>query len=287
MRHCVALLLLLFTASLQRPQTLPKESNIKKCATQQNTADSTKKPTEAQVFGSFSPQTPIRGEEEDQPYNAAKDSLYRVYLWAAIIGVAVALVGIGMLWYQSRHLQSQIRLQERGLRQWVNTSDWKVAGTGQETSDRRQIIEVSFLLSNETRAPITLIAVTFNSEDHPASTGDEGFAEHSMLLPNNPFRPTLRVPLTRKEELDYVRDGILLRIGGMIVYTDALEETWRQNFRIFLNASHTDIKTSKYIHTLHKMRTVPIPLPQPFWRRAVDWYLAQIEAMKNGESEND
>jgi len=288
MRLLLPLFLLLFTASEQKPQMLSRQASIQERTRQGGAQGSQHKPPDAVTVGaSLAPQTPIGRENEEQPYDAAKDSLYRSYLKATIIGTLVALGGLCILWRQSLHLQSQIRLQERAQRQWVNTSQWKVIATGQELSPGRPIVEVGFTLSNETRAPITLALVTFNSEGHPAHTGDQGFPENTMLLPGNPFRPSLRITLTREDAFDYIHEGLLLKISGVIVYTDALEETWRQSFRIFLVASKSNLNvvTSNYFHTLEKVRKAKIGQSQlSFWSKAIDWYVTQIEAIKDGET---
>ena len=40
--------------------------------------------------------------------------------------------------------------------------------------------------------------------------GDEGFPENTMLLPRNPFRHTIRIPLSNEEYSDYLHEGALL-----------------------------------------------------------------------------
>jgi hypothetical protein len=297
MRHFAMLFILLFAASVDKPQVLAQESSIQERTGQSSAQYSQQEPFQAYVLGSFLPEAAVRADEQNQPYNAANDSLYRWYLRATIVGVFVALGGLGMLWIQSRHLQSQIRLQERGQRQWVNTSDWKAGLT--TDSNGNFFATISCAISNVTHAPITLILIRLASENHKGISTDEGFPQNTLLLPNNPIRHNCLAPLTEDEIDAFTHLGLLFKLSGMIVYTDALEDTWTQSFRLTLVASPTSVGVGNYFHTLGKVRKVEmwqpgsgrkfrnVELPIPLWRKAIDWYVAQVEAMKNGQSENE
>jgi hypothetical protein len=207
------------------------------------------------------------------------------------ITAVLGLLGGGTLWvliYQTATLRKQIRLQERGLRQWVNTSDWKASLTDDVTSEGGRFVSVSCGISNITRAPITLVLISLASEDRPGIRADEGFPANTLLLPDNPLRHNVWIPLTAAQHDAYTEIGCLLEISGVVLYIDALEDTWKQGFRLTLAVSPTSAITGGYTHTLSKVRRVGIlDSPEPFWRRAVHWWIAQVEAMKNGESEND
>jgi hypothetical protein len=287
MRHCVALLLLLFAANLQKPQMLCQESGRQERATQGNAQDSQQEPTEAQIISSFLPETPIRDEKEDQSYNAANDSLYRWYLRATIAGVFVALGGLGILFGQSRHLQSQIRLQERALRQWINTSDWKaILSDSIHPKNGRRILTISYEISNVTKAPITIVLLRLKCEDRKdAGDGVEAFPENTLLLPNNPIRHRCSVLLTDVDLAVYISAGLVLKMSGDILYIDALQDTWIQRFSLTLMSSPTGSFHANYFHTISKVQRTPIvQAPPSRWRKALDWYSAKIEAMKNGEN---
>jgi hypothetical protein len=213
------------------------------------------------------------------------------------ITALLGLLGFGTLValiYQNGTLRKQVRLQERAQRQWVNTSDWKAGIT--TDSDGKFAATISCAISNVTHAPITLILVSLASEDHQGIRNDEGFPRNTLLLPSNPIRHNCLVPLTSDQVDAFTHRGLLFKLSGMILYTDALEDTWTQNFRLVLAASPTSVSIGNYFHTLGKVRSVEmwevssgqmfqnVEMPQPLWRKALDWWIAQVEAMKNGNS---
>jgi hypothetical protein len=202
-----------------------------------------------------------------------------------ILGVA-SILTLVVLYGQVKELRNQIRLQERGLRQWVNTRDWKSSLTEKRSASGRRILEISFLISNATKAPIMLILVSTTAKGRTGVIGADAFPNNTMLLPSNPIRHRVYVPLSDEEVTRYSTSGIKLKIGGDIRYTDALEDSWGQTFSLSLTTCSGGTTSDGYLHVLRKLRkTELVEAPQPFWRRATAWYADQIEAIKNGESE--
>src|SRR5947208_13233689 len=87
----------------------------------------------------------------ETPYDPTKDMLYRAYLLFTIIGVVIALGGIGVLWWQTgqirtqtEHLEKQISIQQRSSRQWVNVTDCQQ----QAVIGRPNTIEIAFKIKN-------------------------------------------------------------------------------------------------------------------------------------------
>jgi hypothetical protein len=302
MRH-FALLVLVISASLHANPQVPENAGVQSKGTSSHASEADGKiqqrqpePALTRDDTSKAPENTPNQEKHNNQRNS-DDRAYRVdivsqltsgwtiayVLITAFLG-AIGAVTLGVLIYQNINLGKQVRLQERAQRQWVNTSEWKAVLTDRQLPDGRNILEVSFKISNLTHAPIMLILVSINSEDHEIPPRGDAFSENTMLLPRNPFRHSIRIPLSKEEYFDYVREGAILRLNGMIVYTDALEDSWRQSFRLLLVASSTSTTLSNYFHTLGRVNRLTLTTIQPFWRKAVHWWVAQVEAMKNGES---
>jgi hypothetical protein len=302
MRHLPVLVLVILASLHANPQVSVNAGvQPKRSPSHKNQADSEaqQRPPDSAPDSVDGSQTRKNTPDQDKQ-NGQRDSddrAYRVNIeseptsgWTiayVFITAVLGLLGAGTLWvliYQTTTLGKQVRLQERGQRQWVNTSEWQAGFTDMWSPDHRPVLEITFKVSNITKAPITINIIRAASQQHEPIGGDSGWAKNTMLLPDNPFRHSFWVALTKEEHSNYTRDGVLLNIVGNVVYTDALEEMWSQSFQLTLVACPTSIVTSEYFHTLAKARGVDVPRDIPRWRKAVNWYVAKVEAMKNGES---
>jgi hypothetical protein len=306
MRHCLMLFLLILT-SLHVQAQAPVNTGVQTEAPREHqnpSGEKTPKQTPGSSFDSgdgSKTDKSTSGQEENNGKRNPNDRTYRVNVisqptsgWTiAYVICTVVLSGLGLatlvvLIFQIKELRKQVRLQERGLRQWVNTSHWEAGLTGRMSANGERVLEISFRVSNVTRAPITLKLVRAESEEHRDSleTGN-AFPENTMLLPISPYRHSFRISLTDEEYSNYVEKGIMLPITGMIFYTDALGDAWTQRFQLLLATSPSSDWTSNYFHVLGSVKTLPITAHRPFWRKAIDWWVIQVEEMKSGKSTSD
>jgi hypothetical protein len=164
--------------------------------------------------------------EQGDTYDPRHDTLYRAYLLFTIIGVLVALGGVWVIRRQTNHLQSQLELQAVGLRQWVNTRQWRT-----NVSYEKSRLDIEFEIVNPTPAPIVLLFVTVTTAGGKSES--TGFPENAMLIPDNPYRMNIAVDRTPEQRHNYTApSGLVLGIEDSISYTDALQQKWEQRFRL-------------------------------------------------------
>jgi hypothetical protein len=283
-----AAILALIPAHFQQsiPATPTETASIQGCNTQQgNRASEIGLPDPfVRSQASLALQERHGQSEQETSYNAREDTLYRLYLGFTILGVIGAWIGLRFLFRQSAQLQSQIRLQSVALRQWVDTRNWR-ASTPYPT--RPQTLEIDVDIVNPTKAPIVLLLVRITVSGGKISA--IGFPPNTLLIPNTPLTYQAFVDVSREQREHYRSEaGLVLQVEGFISYVDSLKDAWGQRFQLMLRCDHGFAKAAAtgYTYTLHE--GIPIVgKPRRLWRLALDWYLAQIEAMKNGESGND
>ena len=161
----------------------------------------------------------------EHAYDPAKDMLYRAYLLFTIIGVLIALGGIGFLWRQNRHLERQIGIQQRSSRQWVNVTDWQQ----QTVSDRPNTIEIDFQVKNPTSIPLRLDMVMSKTS---GQSNDSGVV--TFLAPDNPFPRELYVTLNTEQLTLYEQSKLVLDTEVSVFFTDAFDNQWNQIFQRIL-----------------------------------------------------
>jgi hypothetical protein len=168
----------------------------------------------------------------ENPYDPTKDVLYRAYLLFTIIGVLIALGGIGVLWWQTgqirtqtEHLQKQISIQQRSSRQWVNVTDWHQ----QAVVARPNTIEIAFQIKNPTSIPLRLDIVMSKAS---GQSNDSGLV--TFLAPDNPFPHELYVTLTTEQLTHYEQGKLVLDTEISVFFTDAFDNQWNQTFQRIL-----------------------------------------------------
>ncbi len=240
--------ILLLAASIAMPQAQPsvpavKNGNVAEDASKKKAEERQEQrpvkspktscedcPTQAQPSGE---------PNKEEPYNPAKDTLYRAYLIATIGGVLIALAGIGFIWWQTKqikrqteHLESQINIQQRSSRQWVNIAEWQ-----QHLADgMANTVQVSFQIENPTRIPLRLDAVMYKAG---GSHGNSGLV--TFLPPDNPFPHQLHVILNKEQMTLYESSGLVLETEVSVFFTDAFDNQWNQIFeRILVCGRHNN-----------------------------------------------
>jgi hypothetical protein len=175
----------------------------------------------------------------NQAYDAGHDSLYRWYLRATIIGVGVALLGIGAIYGQTRATakaakatEASVKLQAIALRQWMNLQHWEV-WMEKKTSTMR----IRFALVNPTTLPlevnsisITAVILRLTNKAGCSDTSDE----LEVLPPNNPLILDASVPLSEEQvsELIALEDKLAIDIfvKCAVTFTDSSSRGWYQTF---------------------------------------------------------
>lgn len=151
--------------------------------------------------------------EHANTYDAGKDCLYRLYLFATIAGVCVALGGIYVIYKQTeataqsaketarsaKATEDSVRLQGISLRQWVNIERWEVWMDRHE--DSTSTLRIRFPVVNPTALPIDLRLIDLNTWilGIDAKPCHERFTESEVLAPNNPFVSDITVHLSGEE----------------------------------------------------------------------------------------
>jgi hypothetical protein len=190
--------------------------------------------------------------EQANAYDASKDCLYRLYLFATIAGVCVALGGIYAIYQQTeatkqasiattdaaretarsaKATEDSVRLQESALRQWVNIEQWQV-WMDKKTSTLR----IRFQIVNPTTLPLDLGVIDMITE--VLDIDSKPFPEHSqvseVLPPSNPFIADICVPLSPEETeklLDFPDDAAVnVFVTCVIEFTDSASRHWKQIF---------------------------------------------------------
>jgi hypothetical protein len=196
--------------------------------------------------------------EENSPYDAGKDWLYRLYLLFTIIGVVGAWCGIAVIYQQTKATaqaaqatERYVKLQETALRQWVKTRNWDARVT--DPSNHPERLQIEFEIVNPTSAPITLMWTRLSTPGGNMAVG--GFLQNAMLIPDHPYIIDVQAGLNHQQQQDYLgSSGLILPVDGSIAYTDALGDKWEQKFKLVLICSRPGTRTSEYIHTLHPIK---------------------------------
>jgi hypothetical protein len=107
MRLCVVAFLFLFQLTQQSNPTIPStKTSIEKRDAEQKTTDPKQIKTDTPTVASGSTvETPHSCDKQNNPYDAGKDTLYRAYLWATVIGVLGAIGGVVVLICQIKLLR--------------------------------------------------------------------------------------------------------------------------------------------------------------------------------------
>src|SRR6202043_2369160 len=172
-------------------------------------------------------------------YDAGKDCLYRLYLFATIAGVCVALGGIYAIYKQTEAppqaasaTEKSVLLQEAALRGWVNIEHWEVW-----MDKRKSTIRIRFHIINPTQLPLTLslLDLTTNIDYIGAEKSwKESFQLSEVLAPNNPYIADITAALSDEQTTKLVdlndTTGIPILINGRIEFSDSIPRQWEQVF---------------------------------------------------------
>ena len=170
--------------------------------------------------------------EQANTYDASKDCLYRLYLFATIAGVCVALGGIYAIYKQTeataqsaKAAADSVKLQEIGLKQWIELSHWQVE---LEALSR---LNLTFQLVNPTKLPLTLDTVVITTKGPKTETIRAG----SLLAPENPFVIKMKIDIDVFGYAELRSSGFSFGLVCAVRFTDCLEQYWEQTLgRIIL-----------------------------------------------------
>ena len=163
------------------------------------------------------------------PNDASKDCLYRLYLFATIAGVLVALGGIYAIWKQTeatarsaKAAEDNIKLQEAAQRQWVNLEKWQA----QPVNTSRILLGIFFDIVNPTKVPLTLHYVTTKTAD---GNTNRSILER-LLTPGNPYVHGATYEITENQMELFEQNKLVLRIECVVLFADAFGKHWEQTF---------------------------------------------------------
>lgn len=194
-------------------------------------------------------QTP-RGQEEKHSTNPPS-YLSRLFSPENLPNVALAFVAAITAYFiavQAREtrrateaMQRSTRLQEIGLRQWVDVHNWKIAtkyfhhvmtryGKVMEKPPAIEM-QITFDVINSSPRPLTVQKVS--ADVHVAGRKDwEGIATSNKLgvPPEGDYPVSLSVTLTGDEVDRYILDKLLISISGRVFYEDGIGKNNEQPF---------------------------------------------------------
>jgi hypothetical protein len=155
-------------------------------------------------------------------------SWYRVFSWPDGIGawaILLTLLAIAEQTSQTARAveaaRDSIRLQEAGLRQWIELSNWR----GHLVEDNREetilLVEVDIL--NKTNSPLTLK----KAEIDFTNTGDKSTrtyyaGEDVFLTPTQPYKVTVAISVSGIQILQFPLGGIGIKIVGRFLHIGVL-----------------------------------------------------------------
>ena len=117
----------------------------------------------------------------------------------------------------------QVKLQEAGMRQWVNLEKWT---TGSSPIRPKNELVVEFQIVNPTQVPLTLDAVL--NKIGGGQSNDQGIT--GLLAPGNPYIVTLPMRLSDEQMAAFDQANLVLTVRCDILFTDAMERKWQQIF---------------------------------------------------------
>jgi hypothetical protein len=189
---------------------------------------------------------PQTKNETANTYDAGKDCLYRLYLFATVAGVCVALCGILAIYSQTeatkqsalaasqsaRATERSVALQEIALKQWINIGNWSI-----ELDKRHTQLIISFHVINPTHLPLDLHAILIKT----GGTGgdierhDLGMGIADVLAPDNPYIGNVTAKLSG-EDVERLIDveGISIGFQCDVLFADSRGENWQQIFKRML-----------------------------------------------------
>lgn len=233
--HAPIAMLLLFAAFQQQPKphvttskSSVQERNAQVEAGQKQEKLSDQHPSGKSV-GRADKSNPYTPQAKPDAYDPRQDTLYRAYLWATMVGVALALGGIFAIYRQTKATQDSakatlrsVRLQEDAQRQWLNLEDWQFSIFDIESNS----LEASVGVANHTRLPLTIHGVIiFINGTRANSTASRG-----LLSPDNPSICRFSVSLDPEQQTRYSEGTLWLTIGCSVLFADCHGIHWQQEF---------------------------------------------------------
>lgn len=209
--------------------------------------------------------------------------------WIMIFTGALVLVAALQFWAMHRQANisnklaeiadEQRKIQATALQQWVNLDQWEVS-----PSSTPRTYNISFQIVNATQVPLTLHTVHVNIEGK-GTTEDVA----NVLAPKNPYVASMSHELSESGQDEYVAGSVAIGVQVQVFFADCFGIHWEQTFgRILLFGPTQKVDTMIMRNLLRKSGVAGSEqTPTPLWRRAVDWWVIQVEAMKKGESENE
>ena len=170
---------------------------------------------------------------------------------------AIIATGAVVAWqsFESRRAASasmkQARLQEAGMRQWVELDGW----SSSEQFPGGVFIKVDFSVSNPTNFLITLQHGAFSIQSDPP-VHSTFIYRPAPLAPQKPLSTAIAFPVTPEKMQNFMNGTIGVSINGSIQFESALGMTFSQNFEGVLSCrlgssimeavvSLTELKPSK------------------------------------------
>jgi hypothetical protein len=309
---------LFFIVSILLFQNQAQAPNIQKEARgpQSSESKSAQVSTVSTSIGSGDKETPAHRAEDTNTYDPRKDCLYRWYMRATIIGVLGGIGGVGVLLWQSTLLRRSVEATEKAAHAASDNVNAFIATEAsilyaedvQFMNDTRPHFRYRVGVAGKTNCRIFFEAaqlmVSYSEDAPPAESFYENpqasnFPVELIAIPEGVYPAEFAgyLPDHRSWETGEwrtIQAGLeFMWACGLFRYRDAFKREYERRFCYKWEPNPTDPRFRAFRHSKYSRvidltgRSAPVKPPVPFWRRAVDWYVARIEAMKNGESKND
>lgn len=147
--------------------------------------------------------------------------------------VIVAIPTLILIWWQARETarsakasEDNIRLQIAALRQWVNIQGFRDGVEPRFTPTGTELdLQLSFEITNPTKMPLTVewYVISINGTKYSSRL-------NVTLAPDQMHGLMALISYTDEVKNEYLRDGYVIIVTGVIAYTDALKEFQKQRF---------------------------------------------------------
>ena len=307
MHLCFIVLILLFQNQAQAPHSQTEAANPKSGESQPAQIV-----TISASVGGSDEKTPTHQADDATKYDPRTDPLYRWYLRFTIIGVVGGFLGIGVLIIQNILFRRSVEATEKAANAAHDSVNAFIATEASILfaenitffNDTRPYFQYRVGLAGKTNCRIffeaSRLMVGYDEDAPPDGSFYKNpqvsnLAVELVVVPEgtHPAEFAGYLPDHRSWETGEwrtIQAGLeFMWACGMFRYRDAFKREYERRFCYIwephpTNAHFRAVRHSKFNLVVEITgHSAPGKTAVPFWRRVVNWYMAKIEAMKNGE----
>jgi hypothetical protein len=204
--------------------------------------------TRANAANNEAPNLHPDAQKQPEPWSRS-EILTLVYDILTGILVVIALgTGLAVAWQAvktaeaTRSMRDSIRVQEAGLKQWVDIGEWKAiadAFVDYAVSSQREVIRrpstistsIRFKIFNNTPRPLSVTSVKTKLQVAGREDWQEFISSETHLVaPNGDYPSFVRITLAGDEVDRYILDNLMISIIIEVSYIDSLTQKCQQSF---------------------------------------------------------